>query len=320
MPVWKNPAFLIPVLSGLLVFQSCSSQVMSPVIKSETLPVALPLRMDTNDWCSYLKIEINSNQYEAFLDTGYNSTMMITRQLAEAEQIAGSFSFIYHRTINGLEPLQFRIYHLPLVSLGGVAFTNIREIQGMSQHHSKIGSPVVIGRDFFRRYNYCLDYNTMRLVLFDRGNAEQDIQALDMQDGIRIPFILKNNLVYIALSMEDDGMVRQAHFVLDTGAVMWEWQKGEKEARLFNIVNYNSKFFKSVSKKDRKEMDSYIDKNRLFYTPHEVTLQSGDRPDIGPLLMRKMKFDADGFLGQAFFMKYKVYFDMDNRQLVLKKH
>jgi predicted aspartyl protease len=250
----------------------------------------IPLKFDNG--CPVIEAKIDGITFHLLIDTGAEDAVVKLTPSALKKILVTTRSGeeqTYDYKGNAYKNMRFI---LSSFKIGDLEFTNLNATQEL---RSAVIEDGIIGNKLLKMFNVMFDYKSEKMILFALNSSPDEINN---DNWIKLK--IEHNNIGLILSCKTDLSEKELKFCLDTGVGSFE------NGKTYGIINPN------VSNQVRRNGGS-VNVQKFIV----------DGNNLAPFDFKFIDFkisSVDGFLGNNFFIKYKVLIDFNNNCLYLKKY
>lgn len=252
----------------------------------------------------YMFLETQGKTLEIHLDTGSHGTIALVPEIVENLHVQYTGESGWSSDNYGTRPV--KPFLLPEAKLGGLIFHNLL----CQEHEMPAQSPAkdsgIMGLGFLKEFDVLLDYSEEKMVLYRHGVTP------DLSNWQKFSFIPHEYGILFKGKFTANSP--ELTFLLDTGAIA-----RDHTDECFNIITHSGLaklegiLQEGISVEQWLGYDVIRSQDLLI---ENVTLHSLNFIFIESFTQPRL---VDGFLGRGFFLKYKVFIDVDNSTMYIRQ-
>lgn len=239
-----------------------------------------------------VKVKIQNKVLKLIVDTGADLTYIALKpdklKLLETELITenAKSTDVYGSSYT------IRQKQIPELYLGKL---KVRDLMAREEARSFVPEDGIIGNMLLKKFHLLLDYRNAQLVLYSTGKPYPE--NLNLNEWGKIGF--EHNDMGIILQGKMLAFEKELKFVLDTGSS--SANNGEPCGLLL------SKYFPGL-------------KGIIYFESPQLNVGGQELGKMGFQVVNFEEPPVDGFLGNVFFLEYKVFIDFGKNTLWIKKY
>lgn len=290
----KNLRFVLIILALVLVNSTyLSSETEFFKLEDEEFSQAV-IPLSFIEGMPIVEVKVQGKTLKIFMDTGADrATIKIRPDAAKDLNVEYLDTEKTSLDVFG-EANKERDFIIPALQIGKLKLTSF--VAGEELRDLPDGVDGTMGNDFLKQFYVLIDYKKAQLALYPKKDYPKN---LNLKKWKQINFEHSN--IGIILSAKIEAFERELRFCLDSGCVT------SLSGKKFGLLYSNF-------------LPELADKNNSFLTYDHVLID--DELDLGRTVFWVVDFKEppiDGFLGDVFFSKYRVFIDFDAETLFVKE-